>query len=142
MRVLIFVTSLLLCMCGCASHNEALKTGHRYRLFFPPLSLATADGERIESVEVTMTCGRFRAITVIPDDWSAEVIGPSSERTVFRASCGHGSSALWSLRDLDGVIVITIGDVSCFEISAKVVSAASDDEHQHQFTRSALILRP
>src|SRR5688572_26676129 len=81
---------------GCAAHHEPLSAGHRYRISFPPMRLATADGERIESIEITMTCARFRAIGAIPDDWCAEVISPMSEQTTLRASAGHGSSTLWS----------------------------------------------
>jgi hypothetical protein len=79
---------------------------------------------------------------VIPDDWSAVVISPESERTIFRASCGHGSTALWSLRDLDGAVTVTVEEASRFDISATVITATSEDEHRHQFTRSDMILKP
>ncbi len=142
MRSLILSLSLLVCMPGCAVHRGELITGDRYRLFFPPLLIATVNGERVESVEVAMSCGRFRALAVIPDDWSVEVVSPMSERTKLRAGCGHGSSALWSLRDLDGAITITIEDASCFDISATVVTSVLEHDRRHQFTRSDLILKP
>jgi len=142
MRFFVFIISLSVCFGGCASHLEALKTGHEYRLFFPAITLATADAERIESVVVTLSCASFRAVTLIPNDWSEEVISPVSERTEFRASCGHGSSALWNLRDLDGSIVILVGDASCFDISAMVVSTTSDHERRHQLSQTDLILKP
>jgi antirestriction protein len=113
-------------------------TGHRYRLFFPLIALATSDGERIESVEVTVSCGRFRALTDIPNDWSAEVVSPMSEQTTLRASAGHGSSTLWSIRDLDGAITVSVEETSCFDITAKIGTTASE----HRFTRSDLILKP
>jgi len=138
MRAIAFSIFLLTCMTGCVSHREALTAGHRYRLFFPHIALATADGERIESVEVTVSCGRFRALTIIPDDWSAEVVSPSSEHTTLRASAGHGSSTLWSIRDLDGAITVSVEELSCFEITATVGTTASE----HRFTRSELVLKP
>src|SRR5882724_5566466 len=95
------VVLLLMCTAGCASRHDALASGHLYRLFFPHLNLATDDGERIESVEVVVSCGRFRSLAVIPDDWSAEVVSPVSEKTILRASAGHGSSTLWSITDLN-----------------------------------------
>ncbi|MCA1836903.1 MAG: hypothetical protein LC721_11490, partial [Actinobacteria bacterium] len=91
---LVLVSTLFL-LTGCATQHERLTTGHRYRVFFPVISLAKADGERIESIQITMACGRFRAVGVIPDDWSAEVVSPMSEQTTLKASDGHGSSTLW-----------------------------------------------
>jgi hypothetical protein len=138
MRTAALSIFLLTCMTGCASYRETLVAGHRYRLFFPHIVLATADGERIESVEVTVSCGRFRAFTVIPDDWSADVVSPMSEQTTLRASAGHGSSTLRSIRDLDGAIAVSVEESSCFEITATVGTTASE----HRFTRSDLILKP
>ena len=138
MRTIILSAVFLTCLTGCASHREELLTGHRYRLFFPDIALNTAEGERIESVGVTVSCGRFRAITVIPNDWSVEVVSPSSEVTTLRASAGHGSSTIWSLRDLDGAFVISLGEKACFDISATVSTSASE----HRFSGSDLILKP
>jgi len=100
MRAAALSIFLLTCMTGCASYRETLVAGHRYRLFFPHIVLATADGERIESVEVTVSCGRFRALTVIPDDWSADVVSPMSEQTTLRQArvmgLRHcGASEIW-----------------------------------------------
>ncbi len=138
MRAVASSIVLLACMSGCASNSEALRTGHRYRLFFPSITLDTANGERIESVEVTVSCGRFRALTVIPNDWSAEVVSPMSDETILRASAGHGATTLWNMRDWDGTIIISVEDASCFNISATVGTTAS----QHAFNRSDLILSP
>jgi hypothetical protein len=138
MHILLLSIFLLTCTSGCASHRGVLMTGHQYRLFFPPITLATKDGERIESVEVTVSCGRFRAFTVIPNDWSAEVVSPMSEQTTLRASAGHGSSTLLSIRDLNGAITVSMEEVSCFDITARVGTTASE----HRFTLSNLILRP
>ncbi|MGA9451309.1 MAG: hypothetical protein WBW41_08195 [Verrucomicrobiia bacterium] len=120
MRAFVFSILLLVSGIGCATHRGALMTDHRYRVFFPAVKLATADGERIESIEIKMSCGRFRTIGVIPDDWSAEVVSPMSERTIFKASAGHGSSALWSMRELNGTITLSVEDASCFDIAATV----------------------
>lgn len=137
-RTLILGIVILTCTTGCVSHREALLTGHLYRLYFPRITLATVDGERIESVEVTVSCGRFRSLTVIPNDWSAEVVSPMSEKTIFRAGAGHGVSTLWSLRDLDGAVTISVEEASCFDITATVGTTASE----HRFSRSDLLLNP
>ena len=138
MRILLLSIFLLACVAGCASRSDAVMSGHRYGLFFPHTPLATADGERIESVEITVACGRFRALTVIPDDWSVEVVSPMSEKTIFRAYAGHGSSTLWSIRDLDGAITVSVEEASCFDITATVSTTVSE----HRFTRLDLFLKP
>ncbi|MEO7676907.1 MAG: hypothetical protein ABIV39_09120 [Verrucomicrobiota bacterium] len=138
MRAFIFSILLLVSGTGCAVHRDALMKSHRYRIFFPHIELVTADGERIESIEVRMTCGRFRAIGAIPNDWSAEVVSPMSEQTTLRASAGHGSSTLWSMRELDGAITVSTEEASCFDIAATVGTTATE----HRFTRSDLILKP
>jgi|ERR1043166_3733443 hypothetical protein len=137
MRTVALSMILLSCITGCASHRETLTAGHRYRLYFPHITLATADGERVESVEVNVSCGRIRALTVIPDDWSAAVVSPTSEKSTLRASAGHGTSTLWSIRDLDGAITVSVKEASCFDITATVRTTASE----HRFSRWDLILR-
>ena len=74
----------------------------RQRLYWPQLAIAKDRGERVEAIAVEMKCGRFRGVSSIPNDWSVEVISPSSEITQLRASAGHGVSMLWSLREWDG----------------------------------------
>ena len=138
MRAFVFSILLIVSGVGCATHQDALMTGHRYRVFFPAINLATADGERIDSIEIKMDCGRFRAIGMIPDDWSVKVVGPSSEQTTFKAEAGHGATALWSMRELDGAIIISVEDASCFDITATVVTTAT----AHRYSRSDLILKP
>ena len=133
-----FVFSILFFAVGCATQHDTAMTGHRYRVFFPEIRLAKAEGERIESVEIKMSCGRFRAISSIPDDWSAEVVSPMSEQTTLKASAGHGASTLWSMRELDGAVTVSIEDLSCFDISATVGTTATE----HRYTRSDLILKP
>jgi hypothetical protein len=137
MRALAISTVSLACLSGCAFHSKGLRTGDRYRLFFPPITLATADGERIESVEVTMSCGRFRSLTDIPSDWSAHVISPVSEVTTLQAIAGHGSTTLWSMQDWNGSISISVEDACCFDVTAVVGTTAS----KHRFARSDLILK-
>jgi hypothetical protein len=138
MRRVILSIFLLVTAAGCAGYRAGLTVNHRYRVFFPPIKLATADGERIESVEIRMSCGRFRAVTAIPDDWSVEVVSPSSEKTTLRASAGHGSSTLWSMGTLDGAVTVSVEETSCFDVTATVGTTAT----VHQFTRSELILKP
>ncbi len=138
MRPLILGVLLLVLGIGCAVRRDALIADHRYRVFFPAIKLATADGERIESIEIKMSCGRFRAISTIPDDWSVEVVSPVSEQTTLNASAGHGASTLWSIRELDGAITISVEDASCFDITATVRTTAVE----HRYTRADLMLKP
>ncbi len=138
MRTLVCTILLLVSVAACAAHHERVVASNRYRVFFPPIKLASADGERIDSIEITMSRGRFRAIGMIPNDWSVEVVSPMSEKTVLRANAGHGSSALWSVGDLDGSITVSVEEASCFDIVATVGTT----ETEHHFTRSDLILEP
>jgi hypothetical protein len=138
MRSLVSSLLLMALGAGCAFDRNALATNHRYHIFFPPIKLATDDGERIEFIEITMSCGRFRAIGALPDDWSLRVVSPISEKTTLRASAGHGSSTLWSLRELDGSIIVSVEEASCFDIAAMVGTTAT----VHRFSHSDLILKP
>ena len=93
----ILLLSFTASITGCthvAVRHEA--DDHYYRLVsFPTVALKTNAGERIESVEVVVSCGRFAAINRIPSDWSAQVVSPVSEVTTLRMEAGHGSTALW-----------------------------------------------
>jgi transposase InsO family protein len=132
---------LMSCVVSCATRCEMKITDDWSRLFFPHMAFDSAQGERVTSIEVTVLCGRFRSLAIIPDDWSVEVVSPTSERTTLKAEAGHGAAALWSVSDLDGAIVISTGDASCFDIAATIVTTALDHERRYQFTRSDLILK-
>jgi hypothetical protein len=110
-----------------------------YRLYWPVLNLAKDKGERIESVRVLMSCGRFRGVTAIPNDWSLEIVSPSSEQTKLHGSAGHGATTLWNLRQFDGAILISIEDRSCFDISAEVTTT---ENRRLSFGRTELHLKP
>src|SRR5712691_5426516 len=99
---------LLIPVRATASPDEAL-----VRLYFPNLQLDRKTGERIESLSVKMTCGRFRGVAVIPADWSLSVSSPGSEQSSLRAEAGHGSTALWSLDELQGSIAVSGASESC-----------------------------
>jgi hypothetical protein len=90
--------------------NASDSQSERQRLFWPDIVLATNNGERIQAIEVRMSCGRFRGIGNIPNDWSVEVVSPSSEQTRLSASSGHGSTAIWSIKELDGSIQFTVSE--------------------------------
>ena len=132
---------LMSCLLSCATHREMTITDDRYRLFFPHMAFDSAKGARVTSIEVTVLCGRIRSLAIIPDDWSVEVVSPTSERTTLKAEAGHGAAALWSARNLDGAITISTGDASCFDIAATIVTTTLDQERRYQFTRSDLILK-
>ncbi len=110
------------------------------RLSFPSLRLNTQAGEVITSLAVDLSCGLFRQVA-IPNDWSLRVVSPVSERTTLRADAGHGSSALRSVHNLDGIVGLSIEDATCFDISAVVVTTIGDQEHRQAFTRQQLRLQ-
>jgi len=92
----------------------------RYQVSLPHIGLKTDLGERIESVAVVIHCGRFVAITSIPDDWSVDIVSPVSEKTTLKMEAGHGSSEIWHSEDLSKFLTISsLGD-SCFDIAATV----------------------
>ena len=114
----------------------------RQRLFWPNLALSKDVGERIEAVEVFVSCGRFRGVSNIPNDWSLKVVSPSSEQTHLRFSAGHGATMLWGLRQLDGVITVAVTEPSCFDIYAQVTTEISGESRIHKFSHAELRLSP
>ena len=119
-----------------------LKSQARYRIFFPRVDLNSTKGERVDRIELSMTCGSFRAVSVIPEDWSLEVVSPSSARTRLSANAGHGSSALGSLDKLQGAVTISVDEAECFDLSAKITVAMQDSSRVVELPRSQLVLRP
>jgi len=122
--------------------NASDSQSERQRLFWPDIVLATNNGERIQAIEVRMSCGRFRGIGNIPNDWSVEVVSPSSEKARLSASSGHGSTAIWSIKELDGSIQFTVSEPTCFDISAMVTIQTSDANRMVTFKRSELRIKP
>jgi len=138
----IFTTIVLLIAVAypLAGSTETSPTLQLYRVFWPHISLASGSGERISSIKVSITCGRFRGIGNIPDDWSLNVVSPMSEQTTLSASAGHGSSELWNLNEVDGQIQISIDTPECFDISAQVTAETSESSRKLKFTRAQLRL--
>ena len=126
-----------------AALAEAAEFRSAQRIYWPKLMLFSSRGERIEAIDIVMTCGRFRGISKIPDDWSIEVVSPSSEVTRLHASAGHGATMLWSLAALDGSISIAARDSSCLKISATIkVDVGGESSKIYQLNESDLRLRP
>jgi|SRR5213594_850839 len=127
-------------LCGCA-HTSAPVADHYFRtVSFPRIALS--DGERIESVEVVISCGRFTSIHRIPNDWSVEVISPVSEVSTFKATAGHGSTSLWSSRDFEDFITILVCEPSCFSIKGTATAFTADKERTIAFTESDFVMKP
>lgn len=125
---------------------SAQSSAVRYRVSFPDINLQTDRNERIEAVTVVVQCGRFAALNTIPNDWSATVVSPVSEKTTLRMEAGHGISELWHSEDLNEfVTVLSLGD-PCFNIRASVTASyyQGNDLHQRKisFRQHDLILRP
>jgi hypothetical protein len=119
-----------------------LKSGARYRVFFPQLTLNSAEGERIDRLDISMVCGSFRSISTIPQDWSVQVVSPSSARTSFAADAGHGETTLWNLRQFQGTVTISVDERECFDLSAKVTATMQDNSRVIDIPLSKLVLRP
>ena len=137
---ILFLPTLLSIICGCAHTPEPL-TDHCYRnVSFPNITLAA--GERIESVEVVISCARFTAIRHIPNDWSVGITSPVSEVSTLEANAGHGSSALGNSRDIDNFITIKVCDPVCFDIKGTAVVVVGDSERTVAFTRKDFGLKP
>jgi hypothetical protein len=107
-------------------------------LRFPDVALKKEVGERIQSFEVVLSCASFHRIDKIPEDWSVVVSSPVSAVSRCRGESGHGASYLWSIRDLDGVVVVRLKreDRECFDVSATVHTTA----RQLSFSKAELIL--
>lgn len=137
---ILFLTALLFIISGCA-HTAAPLTDHCYRnVSFPKVTLAT--GERIESVEVVISCARFTAIRHIPNDWSVGVTSPVSEVSTLEANAGHGSSSLGNSRDFDNFITIKVCDPAGFDIKGTAVVVVGDSQRTVAFTRNDFGLKP
>jgi hypothetical protein len=127
-------------------HLFAQTTAVRYKVSFPHVTFRSDRGERIYFVKAVMQCGRFVAINSIPDDWSATLVGPVSEKTHLEMEAGHGTSALWHSEDLDGFLTILVfPDSSCFDITASITAASYYDGKEHpkkiSFKQHELILK-
>ena len=111
--------------------------GSRLRLFWPALTLDTANGERIDSIEIRAVSARFRGITNIPNDWSVDIASPSSAVSTLRAYAGHGATTLRDLSELDGSIVLDgdSDDITC------TIKTTNDGREIH-LKRKDFTLRP
>lgn len=144
--ILIFV--LFIASHGMRAQNAAAKTNIvHYSVSLPHASLKTDCGERIDSINVVMHCGRFAAINRIPDDWSVEVVSPVSEKTELTMTAGHGSTALWHSEDLDRFATVLVFEEpqSCFDISASIKASCYEGggfrERTVRFSRNQLVLK-
>ena len=122
--------------------SAPLRPEAHYQIFFPELALSSSEGERVEHIQISMSCGSFRAVSVIPEDWSVQVVSKSSEQTRFEADAGHGSTVLWNLDQLQGAVTISVDEARCFTLSAKITAAMQDSERVIDLPLSRLVLRP
>jgi len=122
---------LLLAALSAAAYAD----GTRFKIYWPSIALDSANGERIESVEIRLVGARFRGVLNIPDDWSLEIVSPSSAVTTLRASAGHGATTLWNLEPLDGSIVL---DEKGSEIS---VTIKTTNDHVIRLSAKDLVLK-
>ena len=142
MRILTSLIAIaLVSLCGCAHTDPSWVHGYK-TVSFPAIALS--EGERIEAVEVVITCARFTGINRIPNDWSAEVVSPVAEVSTFRASAGHGMSALENIRALDDFITIYVfnGVEPCFSIKATMTAFVAEKERTISFSQAELVMKP
>ncbi len=123
-----------------SSFAEESRTG--YTLTFPDIALDKKNRERIEQVQITVSCGHIEAIFAIPEDWNIEVSRAISAVEEFHASAGHGGSMLHSINTLSGVIQLSIGEPECFDIKASIMTSGNDIGRQIELSKSKLKLTP
>lgn len=117
------VTAIVIALVFALAPGSALAGGSGlYAIYWPKDLVTSAKDLGIIEVHVAMTCGQFRAIKNIPQDWSALVVSPASERTQLNLSSGHGASHLANLSSLNGAIVVQHGNDSCFGISVNIAA--------------------
>jgi hypothetical protein len=122
--------------------SNAAEAEMGYRLYFPAIHLDQKDGERIEEIGITVACGHIESVTFIPYDWNIEITRAISAVEEFRASAGHGASRLSGMDKLNGAIRITVGDKSCFDVSATIQTSGTEKGRQIDLPRTKLQLRP
>ncbi|MGP8004378.1 MAG: hypothetical protein ACLPSL_11350 [Smithella sp.] len=111
-----------------------------YGLYFPNPLLKS--GERIDQIDISVSCGHIEAITHIPNDWNFEIIRAISAIEELHASAGHGGSMIEQIEELNGAIRVSIEDKNCFDISAKFLVHATGAEREIRFSRTQLRLLP
>ena len=116
-------TAIVIALAFTLAPSSALAgSSELYAIYWPKDLVANAKDLGIIEVHIAMTCGQFRAIKNIPQDWNALVVRPVSERTQLNLSSGHGASHLANLSSLNGAIVVQHGSDSCFGISVNIAA--------------------
>jgi hypothetical protein len=138
MKKITIITSLVLSFVlnsNLYTFASSVEGGQYYQtVSLPKTILKTDSGERISSIKVVMHCGRFAAINLIPEDWSAEVVSPVSEETTLSMVAGHGTSFLWHSEDLNRFITVLVAEPSCFDITASITAYCYDGRNEHERT--------
>ena len=93
-----------------------------YAIYWPKDLVTNAKDLGIIDVHIAMTCGQFRGIKNIPQDWNTLVVRPISERTQLNLEAGHGEDHIANLSSLQGAIVVQHGNDSCFSISVNIAA--------------------
>jgi len=135
----ILIIMFLLCCLGCKQKEAPEPADHFLRvLSFPTVPLDA--GERISGLEIKMTCGRFRSVNNVPNDWSLEIKGPVSERSTLEADANHGTSYLSNFSNLQDFATILVCSTSQFDITATIFTEMSDKEEKKIFRKEQLKL--
>jgi hypothetical protein len=61
--------------------------------------------------------------------------------STLKATAGHGSTSLWSSRDLEDFITIVVCEPSCFSIKGTATAFTADKERTIPFTQSDFVMR-
>jgi len=127
----------IVCLCGCRTPEPP---DHFLRsVSFPDIPLAKE--ERITNIEISMSCGRFRAVNRIPNDWTIAVTGPKSERSTLSAKANHGTTRLSDSSYLKDFVTIMVCSTSSFDIVGTVWTETQHEEFKKVFTRDQMTLR-
>jgi hypothetical protein len=146
-RLLLGVAAAFMAVCvtGCVhgTKSDTVSHGSSFTVSLRPLKLA--DREYIQSVEVTIECGRIATINRTWDDWDMELIWDSPGVLAFNCKARHFSSGFPSTQEFDRFITVQV-DSGSFDIMATVHTDSIDDtgrgERVYHLSRSEFTLSP
>jgi hypothetical protein len=134
MRTILAIVALT-ALCGCLAPplEQAVPGPELYMVSLPWITLQ--GGERIAGLKMDLTGARIRAINVVPEDWSVELLPATSGQSVLTLSASHGTAWLRNAYGLGRFLTVTVDDSRHADITTTVrVSGGSSDRE--------IIIRP
>ncbi|HSY18924.1 MAG TPA: LysM domain-containing protein [Candidatus Acidoferrales bacterium] len=146
-RLWVVVASVFMAVCptGCVHGpgSGTARQGSSFTVSLPPLKLA--DGEYIQSVEITIEGGRIASLNRTWDDWDMEMNWDRPGYLTLNCEARHFNAGFPSTRAFDRFIVVESNSGS-LDIAATVHTASTSDtgrrENVYRLARSDLIFSP